>query len=638
MASHSSDLPSILVVSAYELADVALEVAKDLNGCALVHCLRGAFDAVLDEARQMVASGRCDVVLSAGSNADYLRQHLNVPVVSVRVGGFDVMAALAEACAGVDRTALVLFRSIPREVGEFLQGYRIPVALHSYDSEADARAIVADLAAQGFPSLVGAGLAARCAREYGIRAVFLYSRASVLAALQEALNIVNTQRTERTARQRLASVLHHLDTGVVAVGEHGEILAANPAADRLTGVALAAVTGTSLQHALPDLDLGAALAGPSRDAERVRQIGRQQLIVRSNPILDAGRTVGAVFTLSKASDVEESFRRLRAHEKRQAHAARYTFDHIVQASPQMQQIVRRCRTLAVHSEASVLISGPSGVGKELLAQGIHNDSKRRAQRFVAVNCGALTTSLLESELFGYEAGAFTGARREGRAGLFEVANQGTVFLDEIGELPLELQTRLLRVLQEKEVTRVGSHDPISVDVRVISATHRDLGAMVADGQFRADLFYRLNVVSVEVSPLKDRPQDLELLAVQMIEAAFRHVKMEKHLRAVLKRVPAILLAHSWPGNTRELQNFAHRVAVLTIELGGPPKQAQLSDLLSISASTHSKDDLPNRRRQEELAHIERMVKACNGSHEAAAKRLGISRTTLWRKLRVRSES
>ena len=300
----------------------------------------------------------------------------------------------------------------------------------------------------------------------------------------------------------------------------------------------------------------------------------------------------------------------------------------------MQAVIRRCRTLAGHSEASVLISGPTGVGKELLAQGIHSASRRRAKRFVAVNCGALAPSLLESELFGYEQGAFTGARREGRPGLFEVANEGTVFLDEIGELPLELQTRLLRVLQEKEITRVGSHEPIEVDVRIISATHRDLRSMVLEQKFRVDLFYRLNVVTVDVPPLKERLDDLYAIGAQMVAAALREVGQGAHVAGVEKLLPAVLRNHSWPGNVRELQNFAHRVAILVLETGGAPTKRQLAELIDLDTSSDENDTLPAKRRSAELAHITQVLRDAGGSYEEAAARLGISRSTLWRRLRA----
>jgi propionate catabolism operon transcriptional regulator len=633
MTSAPPRPPTILVVSAYDLADLVLDAAHELEGRASVRVLRGHFEGAVEGVRRLSAAGRCDIVLSAGANADFLRQHVSVPVVSVRVGGFDVMAALSAASVGAERTALLLFQAIPEEVRRFLRDFRIPVELRSYDSEEDARRIVEELARSGLKTLVGPGVAVRRAREHGLRGVFLYSRASVIAAMDEALGLVQARQAERAERQRLASVLHHLDDGVVAVGPHGEVMAANPAADRLTGVALGAAVGLPLQQALPELETDAALSNDDIHGPRVRFVGGRRLMVRSARLLDAGQPMGAVFTLSQPSDVEQAFRRLRAHEKARSPAVRYTLDHVVQASARMQQVVRRCRTLAEHSEAPVLLTGPTGVGKELLAQGIHSAGKRRGKRFMAVNCGALTPSLLESELFGYDAGAFTGARREGRPGLFEVADGGTVFLDEIGELPLELQTRLLRVLQEKEVVRVGSHEPLAVDVRVVSATHRDLLAMVRATEFRADLYYRLGVVAVQVPPLAERSEDLDLLAGQMVEAALRDVGLQAFLPRVLQLLPQVLRTHAWPGNARELQNFAHRVAVCALESGSVPTRPELLGLIDAWPAEVDPDDLSSRRRHDDVAHIRRVLKECHGSQEAAAARLGISRTTLWRRLK-----
>lgn len=624
----TEDLPSIVVVSLYELADLAASAMQAFEGRARVRILRGHFDGAVEDVQRMAAAGQCDVVLSAGSNADYLRGRVSPPVVSVRVGGFDVMAALSAASAGADATALLLFGEVPAEVGDFLKHYRLPVELRAYRSEAEAERIAGELAAAGLRTLVGPGVAVRAARNLGLRGVFLYSRAAVAAGLEEALSLARAQAAERSDRKRLASVLHHLDDGVVAVDEQGAITAANPAADRLTGISFGAAAGQPLERLLPELSMAVTTRPP-----QVRQVGDRRLLVRAAPLVEAGRPAGAVFTLSAPNDVEQAFRRLRAQDRAPVTNARYTLDHLVQASPLMKQVVRRCRVLAQHSEAPILVTGPSGVGKELLAQGIHNASRRRARRFIAANCGAFTPSLLESELFGYQAGAFTGARREGRPGLFEAADGGTVFLDEIGELPLELQTRLLRVLQEKEVTRVGSHEPVPVDVRVISATHRDLLAMVREQAFRADLFHRLAVVPVEVAPLAQRGEDLDVLARQMLEASLAEVGMAGHLPRILRHLPAVLRSHRWPGNARELQNFAHRVALSALETGAAPGRAQLLAQIDPWPAEAAGDSLPERQKHGEMAHIRRVLKACEGSHEAAAARLGISRTTLWRRLR-----
>jgi len=310
--------------------------------------------------------------------------------------------------------------------------------------------------------------------------------------------------------------------------------------------------------------------------------------------------------------------------------------------------VRQSITLFAKSPATVLIQGETGTGKELAAQAIHRahpqmQGKVQAHHpFVAVNCGALAESLLESELFGYEEGAFTGSRRGGRAGLFEAAHRGTLFLDEIGEMPLPLQTRLLRVLEEREVVRVGGTRPIPVNVRIISATHCDLDSRVKEGRFRADLFYRLSVLRMTLPPLRERPDDLAPLAEWCLKNALAAMDIRPHanLHAEILRCAPLLARHDWPGNVRELRNMMERLALF---LAAEPLQALTPNLIarvapeiaSADTSTIRTAALPTTKligatgAEESLQEV---LARFNGNRAAAAKYLGISRTTLWRKL------
>jgi transcriptional regulator, propionate catabolism operon regulatory protein len=301
-------------------------------------------------------------------------------------------------------------------------------------------------------------------------------------------------------------------------------------------------------------------------------------------------------------------------------------------SPLMQS-VRHSIELFAKSPATVLIQGETGSGKELAAQAIHRESQRVRQPFVAINCGAVAESLLEAELFGYEEGAFTGARRGGHAGLFEAAHRGTLFLDEIGEMPLPLQTRLLRVLEEREVVRVGGTRPIAVNVRIVCATHCDLDQRVKEGRFRADLFYRLGVLRLALPALRERTDDIVPLAEWCLKNALAAlgIRPNANLHAEFSACAPVLGAYAWPGNVRELRNLMERLALF---LAAEPLQA-LSPSFVLAVAP-------------ELGGVARPVKAAslpvtdsvaqvlaryNGNREAAAKHLGISRTTLWRKLR-----
>jgi propionate catabolism operon transcriptional regulator len=306
--------------------------------------------------------------------------------------------------------------------------------------------------------------------------------------------------------------------------------------------------------------------------------------------------------------------------------------------------------LYAKSPATVLIQGETGCGKELVAQAIHREAPRslgQNRPFVAVNCGAIAESLLESELFGHEEGAFTGARRGGHAGLFEAANRGTLFLDEIGEMPLTLQTRLLRVLEEREVVRVGGTRPIPVNVRIVSATHCDLEQRVREGRFRADLFYRLAVLRLTLPPLRARPGDIMTLAEWSLKNALASLGARPHpnLHAEMAACAPLLQAYEWPGNVRELRNLTERLGLFlaaeplqaltpAFVLGVAPELATRSaDVASPSPPWPSPPALPapGPRRAAESASA--VLARFDGRRDAAADYLGISRTTLWRRLR-----
>jgi propionate catabolism operon transcriptional regulator len=307
------------------------------------------------------------------------------------------------------------------------------------------------------------------------------------------------------------------------------------------------------------------------------------------------------------------------------------------------EAVRQSVVLYAKSPATVLIQGETGTGKELAAQAIHREGPRSLghnRPFVAVNCGAIAESLLESELFGHEDGAFTGARRGGHAGLFETANHGTLFLDEIGEMPLALQTRLLRVLEEREVVRVGGTRPIAVNVRIISATHCDLEQRVREGRFRADLFYRLAVLRLALPPLRARPADVAPLAEWSLKHALASLGARPHpnLRAEMATCAPLLQAYAWPGNVRELRNLAERLALF---LAAEPLQA-LTPAFIVGVAPELGMQPPATRLATPLMQptvrpaesATDVLARFGGRRDATADYLGISRTTLWRKLRA----
>ena len=304
---------------------------------------------------------------------------------------------------------------------------------------------------------------------------------------------------------------------------------------------------------------------------------------------------------------------------------RYRFQNIIAKSSKMQQVIEVIKVVA-KSNATVLIVGESGTGKELIARAIHSQSYRHERPFIAVSCAALPESLLESELFGHEKGAFTGAHAQ-RKGKFEIANRGTLFLDEIGEMSANIQVHLLRVLEEKEFTRVGGNELIKVDVRVISATNRDIKKAVSSGQFREDLYYRLNVVTVELPPLRERREDIPLLANHFL----KKFTAENHKDIIGFSPTAIdfLFKYKWPGNVRELENVIERAVILTKDSYIEVADLAQENLLPAHAA-------PSGRclGEVEKNHILNVLNAAGRNYSETARILGISRTTLYNRIKA----
>jgi len=305
---------------------------------------------------------------------------------------------------------------------------------------------------------------------------------------------------------------------------------------------------------------------------------------------------------------------------------RYRFENIIAKSPKMQQVIEVIKVVA-KTNATVLITGETGTGKELVARAIHLQSHRRDRPFIAVSCAALPESLLESELFGHEKGSFTGAYAQ-KKGKFEAANRGTLFLDEIGEMSANIQVHLLRVLEEKEFNRVGGNEPIKVDVRVISATNRDMKEAIARGQFREDLYYRLNVVNIELPPLRERAEDIPLLAEHFLSGFA--LENQKELTGFSPEATEFMLKHGWPGNVRELENAIERAVILARN-----PTIGVSDLSPQNLVVAGSNNSTGRNlKQVEQEHIQSVLSETGGNYTEAARILGISRMTLYNKAKA----
>lgn len=428
----------------------------------------------------------------------------------------------------------------------------------------------------------------------------------------------------------LKTIIDAVDEGIIAIDDKKKILCINKRARNILGVGGRNVKGKDLDKLLPQNSVTEVLR-KNEDIENQEEVlnikGRDfRFLLSAKPIIFNHKKAGAVATFKDFNELHRSI--LKINESSNS----ITFDDILGESPSFVRVKEQANRVA-KEDVTVLLIGESGTGKELFARAIHNASQRKNEVFVPINCGAIPDSLIESELFGYERGAFTGANPKGKIGKFEMANKGTIFLDEIGDIPLHMQVKLLRVLQERKIVKVGGLSPIDVDVRVIAATNKNLWKMVKSGEFREDLYYRLNVIPIEIPPLRERPEDILALAKKFLE---RYSKIyKKDIKSISKKAQKLMLSHSWPGNVRELENLIEYGVIF--EKGNSLTDATLLKKMPhrLNGKTKSKASL-----KEMVAEYEKNIiinKLKRHGHDLRAKEkvaseLGISLPTLYRKL------
>ena len=455
-----------------------------------------------------------------------------------------------------------------------------------------------------------------------------------------AENATLLRGSERELNRQLFTILNSIYDGLYITDGQANTILINRAYEEVSGLRREDVLGKSMQEIVATgmIDrsgsLGVLKTRKPVTLEQTFRTGKQALIT-STPHFDSSGEITMIITVVR--DMTEIYglqRKYQESEERRRSEMEFLqrnqrfVSRMVAADPRTLEVLARAQKVAA-LDTTILLLGETGVGKEQFARYIYENSARARQSFIGINCGAIPASLIESELFGYEKGAFTGASKEGKMGVFESADKGTVFLDEVGDLPLEMQVHLLRVLQEMQVRRVGGVRSISVDVRIIAACNADLPRYVEEGKFRTDLFYRLNTFPIHIPPLRERREDIPPLCRSLLDELSRKLKRRLELTPeALDR----LLAHNWPGNVRELRNVLEFCAYLTPS--GLITELSLPENLRTAPAAQPLT-LAQRTRAFEKQEILRLL-ACNGSHlegkKKTAAQLGISLASLYNKL------
>ena len=455
-------------------------------------------------------------------------------------------------------------------------------------------------------------------------------------------NVISQLASAQEFFQELRAIIQFSYDGIFVTDGEGTVSHVNEAYERITGLTIHDIVGKNMKNLVEEGyydESVTLLVMEKRERITINQTvkGNCKILVTGSPIFDQQgnlfRVVTNVRDITELTNLQNQL--LKTQEKTLKYKTELSHlralqihndNEMIFRSSEMIQIIELAMKVA-DVDSTVLINGESGTGKELIAKLIHKHGKSASKPFIKINCAAIPEQLLESELFGYEGGAFTGARKEGKPGLFELSNNGTLFLDEVGDLPLLLQVKLLRAIQEKEIMRVGGTKPISINTRIIAATHRDIAKMVEEGEFREDLYYRLMVVPIELPPLRQRKEDIPLLTMHFIEKFNNHFGYNKR---ILPQVIDKLVEYSWPGNVRELENVIERMMVTA---SGEELTTNI-----IPEKIWSKTFLPKRgtKLKEAVEQTEAYLLTESykeyGSWPKVAEVLGVDRTTVFRKV------
>lgn len=441
--------------------------------------------------------------------------------------------------------------------------------------------------------------------------------------------------------EMLEDILNFAYEGYVLVDPEGRIVKMNY--EKLLGIKEEEAIGKPVQDVIENTRMHIVVKTGKKEIRDVQRIQGHDMITNRIPIIKENKIIGAVGTVlfKDISEVKELAHQLLDLQSKinkykgeieRIEGTKYSFDSIITRNPKMEYLKKVGRR-AAETNSTVLITGESGTGKELFAHAIHRASYRSNEPFIAINCAAIPKDLLESELFGYDWGAFTGARREGKRGKFEQALGGTIFLDEIGDMPLEMQAKILRVLESKEFERIGGNKKIAFDARVIAATNENLEEAVKKGKFREDLYYRLNVVSIDIPPLRERKEDIEPLANNILDFLLKEMQLGE--KEIPKETMNILKRYNWPGNVRELRNVLERAVNLSTGKYILPEHLPERLINGISHIAGSMEDIPLLKDVVAEAEIEAIKKALiltHGNKSLAAEKLGIHRTALYKKI------
>ena len=616
-----------IVIPYMELLEVYTECSKKLSvGREIefqINNIRGTRDNFIKECS-------ADIIVARGITSAALRNERHEAyIIDIEVTGYDIFNAII-SCKNkfdCDNVGIIITKNVLCDIESLKQIAGANLTVFKVNDENDIINAIKAGEKSGIKAFIGGTTAKKICDEMGIKCIIMeVGPEAVENSVRIAIDAAESINNERSKTIIMKNVLNNTKNGVMAITKKGNVEEINLEARDIFGISQGVrPKEIIIEELFPRNEWKEVI---KKNVSKDIFFKKQEMLYMANisPLFIEGDVNGVLITIHNAEQVRETESKIRAKLRKKGLVAKYNIDDILGESGLIKQAKKMSEKYS-KVNSNVLIVGETGTGKELFAHSIHNLSKRNMQPFVAVNCAAVPENLLESELFGYSEGAFSGAIRGGKMGLFELAHGGTIFLDEIGEMPFNLQAKILRVLEEKEVRRVGDDKVIPIDVRVISATNIDMPRKIAKGEFRIDLYYRLNLLDITVAPLRERKKDIPILVGYFIEQAASKnflTNIDIDERGVIE-----LCKWSWSGNVRELRNICERLVVLS-EYNYITEE-DVKALCPADSVTFTEEDRLSLLKKDDDINLSSIKK------NELARAMGISRTTLWRRLKNASK-
>lgn len=612
----------LLIAPVHEIYEKSLKIIKD-RGYRNIEVVPGSMWEGVKIAKEAVKRG-VRIIVARGGTYKLIKENVDIPLVEIKVTASDLIESLEKVKDIEGTVGVVGYNNVVDGFDILSKVIKANIEKFELKQDSDIYSIVENNARRGIKIYIGDSNLAPIIDKLNCNGIIISStEESILNAIQEARRIRDAIRIEKHRIKKMEMITDFVHDAVIAIDEHENITLFNGTAEQLFKLNKKDVIGKKIRKVINETTLHEQLIKPEVVVGNIQNINECIVATNQVPIVVDGEIKGAVATFQDITELQNVEYKIRRKLSESGFEAKYKFKDIIHSSDKIKECIEIAKKYSEY-DSPVLITGESGVGKELFCQSMHNHSDRRKGPFIAINCAAIAPTLIESEFFGYEEGAFTGASRKGKIGVFELAHKGTLFLDEISEIPLELQGRLLRVLQEKQVMRIGGNKVIPIDVKIICSSNRDLKAMMRENLFRKDLYFRISILNLYIPSLRERQEDIIKLAEYFVVKY--SVKHNKSIMKIDEDIKRALLSYNYEGNIRELEGIIEKSVVID------------SFKWLINESKVDTTNINNNSEYIDLRTYEkRYIKSVYDGTDRNIKRtcdiLKIDRSTLWRKLK-----